>query len=63
MLWESGIVFFVGDSSGLSDYIANQVEFAELEYEAICAYVASGEPMDKAGAYGIQVGVTLQNCK
>ncbi|CAK9221691.1 unnamed protein product [Sphagnum jensenii] len=30
------------------------VEFAELEDEAICAYAASGEPMGKAGGYGIQ---------
>lgn len=35
-----------------------KVEFAELEEEAILAYIASGEPMDKAGAYGIQVSVT-----
>ncbi|KAL2614145.1 hypothetical protein R1flu_025837 [Riccia fluitans] len=31
-----------------------KVEFAMLESEAIRAYIASGEPMDKAGAYGIQ---------
>ncbi|KAG6557729.1 hypothetical protein Mapa_000495 [Marchantia paleacea] len=31
-----------------------QVEFAKLETKAISAYIASGEPMDKAGAYGIQ---------
>ena len=30
------------------------VEFNELSDELIAAYVASGEPMDKAGAYGIQ---------
>ena len=30
------------------------VTFAELTEEEIRAYVASGEPMDKAGAYGIQ---------
>ena len=35
------------------------MEFAELEEEAILAYIASGEPMDKAGAYGIQVS----NCR
>ena len=30
------------------------VTFAPLEAERIAAYVASGEPFDKAGAYGIQ---------
>ena len=32
----------------------SQVTFATLSGEQIAAYVASGEPMDKAGAYGIQ---------
>jgi septum formation protein len=30
------------------------VEFAAMSLEEIAAYVASGEPMDKAGAYAIQ---------
>ncbi len=30
------------------------VEFAPMSAEEIASYVASGEPMDKAGAYGIQ---------
>ena len=30
------------------------VHFYPLTDEEICAYIASGEPMDKAGAYGIQ---------
>jgi septum formation protein len=30
------------------------VEFAAMSAEEIAAYVASGEPMDKAGAYAIQ---------
>ncbi|NLX92524.1 MAG: septum formation inhibitor Maf [Clostridiales bacterium] len=33
---------------------SSKVEFYPLEVEEIEAYVASGEPMDKAGAYGIQ---------
>jgi septum formation protein len=33
---------------------ASTVRFCELEAAEIEAYVASGEPMDKAGAYGIQ---------
>jgi septum formation protein len=32
----------------------SQVQFANLSREAINAYIASGEPFGKAGAYGIQ---------
>lgn len=32
----------------------SDVEFAEVDAAEIARYVASGEPMDKAGAYGIQ---------
>jgi septum formation protein len=31
-----------------------EVEFAKMSAEEISAYVATGEPMDKAGAYAIQ---------
>lgn len=34
--------------------LTTQVSFAPLSAGEIAAYVASGEPMDKAGAYGIQ---------
>ena len=30
------------------------VKFKELTDEKIAAYIATGEPLDKAGAYGIQ---------
>lgn len=33
---------------------ATAVQFVELSEADIAAYVATGEPMDKAGAYGIQ---------
>ena len=38
----------------LSDYVRTEVRFGELTDEIIDAYIATGEPMDKAGAYGIQ---------
>ncbi len=38
---------------------ATKVEFYPLSPEHIERYVASGEPMDKAGAYGIQQGGAL----
>jgi len=37
-----------------SAYRVTTVRFRELDAEEIAAYVATGEPMDKAGAYGIQ---------
>ena len=36
------------------DHSATQVRFAPLTESEIAEYVASGEPMDKAGAYAIQ---------
>ena len=32
----------------------SHIVFKELSEEAIWDYIATGEPMDKAGAYGIQ---------
>ncbi len=38
----------------ISDYECTKVYFRPLEDEEIKEYVASGDPMDKAGSYGIQ---------
>jgi septum formation protein len=39
---------------GLTEAEVTQVTFMPMSQEEIEEYVASGEPMDKAGAYGIQ---------
>ena len=38
----------------MSPSITTVVQFAQLSEEDLAWYVASGEPGDKAGAYGIQ---------
>jgi septum formation protein len=38
----------------LSDVAVTRVKFSEMSESEIDWYVATGEPMDKAGAYGIQ---------
>ena len=43
-----------------SEFEATQVRFRSLSEKEISAYIATGEPMDKAGSYGIQgVGALL----
>ncbi|NPB08291.1 MAG: septum formation protein Maf [Aquificae bacterium] len=51
-------LFFPGGKVVFHD--AARVKFRDLEEEEIRRYVKSGEPMDKAGAYGVQgFGATL----
>lgn len=51
----SGIaVVDVKNNRVLSDFVCTKVKFSQLSEKQIKDYVDSGEPMDKAGAYGIQ---------
>lgn len=47
-------VTLVSDQGTVSFYEETEVEFYEMSEEEIQGYIASGEPMDKAGSYGIQ---------
>ena len=51
-----GGVALIWKSRGLSFSFAeaSRVKFRDLPEQEITAYIATGEPMDKAGAYGIQ---------
>jgi len=42
------------NGKAVSDHDATQVKFNPLDDRKIRDYIATGEPMDKAGAYGIQ---------
>jgi septum formation protein len=63
-VWTS---FRIGKWSGVDFVIENrkvvsQVRFRKMSPKEILSYVESGEPMDKAGAYGFQ-GIGIQNIR
>ena len=43
-----------GSGKSISDYEVTKVKFLDLSEEEIDRYIATCEPMDKAGSYGIQ---------
>jgi len=49
-------ITLINKSTGktISDYDLTKVKFNQLNEQEIRNYIATGEPMDKAGAYGIQ---------
>ncbi|NEZ45659.1 Maf-like protein [Clostridium niameyense] len=51
----SGLAIIDSDSKTIKkDYVCTKVKFDTLKDEEIYKYVKTGDPMDKAGAYGIQ---------
>lgn len=51
----SGITIYNTENGNTkSDFVMTDVKFSTLTDEEIKAYIKTGEPMDKAGAYGIQ---------
>ena len=54
----TGVTVILGEDI-LCEAECTKVFFRELSEEEIDAYVASGDPMDKAGAYGIQGRASL----
>jgi len=51
----SGVtVFRTTDAKSESFYVETDVKFSSLSQREISDYIKTGEPMDKAGAYGIQ---------
>ena len=49
----TGVTVMQGDKS-VTQHEVTTVSFRDVEPEEIDNYIATGEPMDKAGAYGIQ---------
>ena len=49
----TGVTVMRGDSV-ITDYERTCVRFRSMTEREIRAYIATGEPMDKAGAYGAQ---------
>ena len=62
----TGVCMMKKSGEEITAYIASdctQVVFETLSKEQIASYIASGSPMDKAGAYGIQDGGLVKEIK
>ncbi len=57
----TGLTVLQGDTA-ITHTEVTEITFRHLHPDEIRAYIATGEPMDKAGAYGIQGGAALFAC-
>jgi len=56
----SGIAVINTETQEIStEYVCTEVKFSKLSEEEINNYIETGEPFDKAGAYGIQGAASL----
>ena len=58
----TGVSVVYGQRDHITFYERTEVEFIELTDEEIDGYIATGDPMDKAGAYGVQSGAAPFVC-
>jgi septum formation protein len=54
----TGVTVLCGEQEAVFTEVTD-LHFRQLSEKEIARYVRSGEPMDKAGAYGIQGGAAL----
>lgn len=56
-------VWDTATGQGVTEYEETEVEFRQLADFEIMSYIAGGEPMDKAGAYGVQSGFLIKQVR
>lgn len=58
-VWTGLFILDPGEERGLGEAVRSLVKFSRIEAAEIERYIATGEPLDKAGAYAVQGGGAL----
>lgn len=53
-VWSGFCLYLASQNRQICQAVKTEVQFADLSNSVIQAYVRSGDPLDKAGSYGIQ---------